>query len=367
MPVSYRVWINGFAADERKELGELFARRTLIAYDEAPSAQQAELLVVDADQPQNFAALRLGRAGAVDAPPVLYIGHTMPSGARWHLPRPLLPGLVQRMLDELVATERPAPYRYLDAFERILDAGLDLAATASLAASYGGVARDPDDPRSGFGPLDALDDLSGDPLARLPDRSLGREGSRRNPAGAANAGPVTSLRTRAPSEDRRSPAHRSRVPARRSRPGRPGARNPAGSAVRALVLEGQASARLETGILLQAFGFRPHTVGSVAEAEHALCTQGFAVAILGDAADGPAEVAGIELCHRIKQGRYTGGPGRPAPKVVMLAQHPRPVDPVRARLAGCDHFVVGPATRGTLALALDAVEVRMPQDPRRTA
>ena len=357
MPVSYRVWVSGFGDDERHELGELFVRRSLIAYEEAAYPQQAQLLLVDADQPQTFAELGIG-ANAMAPRPTLYVGHTMPHEARWHLPRPLVPALVLRMLDELVASERPSPRRYLDAFEPILDAGIALAATASLVASYGGVARHPDDPRSGFGPLDALDEA--------PDEVSGWMVSVGDSGWDAATGSPTlpSLRTRATLADRRSHPPRARASARRARAGRPMGRAQALAASRALVVEGHPAARQETGVLLQAFGFTAQTVASVAEAERALWTQSFAVAFVGDPADGPAEVAGIDLCHRIKRGRY-GHPDEPPPKVVMLAQHPRPADPVRARLAGCDHFVVGPATRGTLALALDAVDVPMPQDPRR--
>lgn len=360
MPVSYRVWISGFADDERQELGALFVRRSLLAYEEADSPRGADLLIVDADQPQTFAELGIGRT----AVHVLYVGHTMPPEARWHLPRPLVPGLVLRMLDELVASERPSPHRYVDAFEPILDAGIQRAANVALAAAYGGVSRDADGPSSGFVPLDAIDD----PLSASETSGDGppAQGVDTPPSpGAAPPGPP-SFRTRATLAERRSQKLRHRAAVRRARQGRIPGRAHSQLPLRALVVDGHPASRLETGVLLQAFGFRAYTVGSVAEAERALWTKSFAVAFVGDPADGPAEVAGIELCHRIKRGSY-GQPDQPLPKVVMLSQHPRPADPIRARLAGCDHFVAGPATRGTLALALDAVDVPMPRDPRRSA
>lgn len=376
MPVSYRVWVSGFADEERRELRQLFANRSLIAYQAAEAPEAAELLVVDADQPQTFAELGQG----LDAGHALYIGHALPQGARWHLPRPLVPGLVLRMLDELVARERPAPHRFRDAFERLIGEGL-AQARASARRGAGAPARPPT-----LGPMARLDFVSDGALvatgalrnagATEPmavgggDADAGTAAVADPPASGEPAGApamamamaaAAPIRLRGAAVERRQHKQRHRGAVRRTRVAPRTV--PLSAAVQVLVVDGHPPTRLETGILLQAFGFRTHTVASLAEAERALWTQAFAVAFVGEPADGPAERAGIDLCHRIKQGGY-GLPDQPQPKVVMLARAVRPSDAVRARLAGCDHLLCGPATRGSLALALEAIDLSMPLDPR---
>jgi hypothetical protein len=264
----------------------------------------------------------------------------MPAGARWHVPRPADAALVLRTLDELVAREKPAPHRLVHVFQGLYDAHhrepprTGDAAVAAAHARVDGAARN-------WVPV---------PVWSLPDD-----------------GEQTRLRADGPrTVERRAQKVSRRAEVRRAQQAdqpRSGAASGLDAPTHALVLDGHAPSRVETGVLLSAFGFRAQAVASVEEAERALWSRPFAVAFLGDSGPEGSAEPGIELCHRIKHGTY----GEPAytPKVAVLARRPRPADPVRARLAGCDHFVGGQATRGALALALQAMDVPMPDDPRR--
>lgn len=314
MPVSYRVWISGFADDEREVLAPVFARRSLIAYTPTEVPGEAQLMLADADRPQ--------LVGSTDRPPpspstTLWVGHLMPAGARWHVPRPIDATLVLRTLDELVARERPAPDRVVDAFDALWQRLADAADTRG----GGSTAETAPGPRP-TGPSATADRRR----HRVPARAALRRALRGPPARGAG-------RTAPPGTDP------------------------------VLVLDAHPPSRMETGVLLQAFGFRVVTVDNLAEAERALWTRPFALALLAGGGSEQAAAA-IALCQRIKRGACAV-PGQPLPKVVVRAGHPREADPVRARLAGCDHFVAGEATRGVLARALEAVELPMPADPRR--
>lgn len=339
MPVNYRVWVAGFAEAERESLARVFARRSLIAYAEAASPDAAELWLADADRPQ---ALLVPGVPQPDPRLTLYLGDAMPPGARWHVPRPADAELVLRTLDELVAREKPAPHRLGHVFQDLYD-----------AASRRRAARAAD-------PQVAAAAARAEPVARtwvqvptwsLPDAD--------DPVDAVTPGRRPGVERRAQKVSRRAEVRRAQL-AQQPRSGF-GALMGDGPP-HALVLDGHAPTRVEAGVLLTAFGFRAQAVATVEEAERALWSRPFAVAFLGDSGpDGSAE-PGIALCHRIKHGTY-GSPVR-TPKVVVVARRPRPADPVRARLAGCDHFVGGEATRGALAMALEAVDVPMPRDPR---
>jgi CheY-like chemotaxis protein len=314
VPVSYRVWVSGFADDERDALAPVFARRSLIAYTPTPTPGEAQLVLADADRPQ--------LAGGADGPPpgpstTLWVGHLMPPGARWHVPRPVDATLVMRTFDELVACERPAPDRIVDAFDALWQRVVVAAGTRG--------AEPPAETARG-------------PRAAVPSAI----GDRRRHLVPAQGGLRRALRG---------------LPARGAGRGTPAGTDPV------LVLDPHPASRVETGVLLQAFGFRVVAVDSLAEAERALWTRPFALALLAGGASEQATAA-IALCQRIKHGSCAA-PGRPLPKVVVRTGHPREADPVRARLAGCDHFVAGEASRGVLALALEAVELPMPSDPRR--
>ena len=130
-----------------------------------------------------------------------------------------------------------------------------------------------------------------------------------------------------------------------------------------LVLDRDEAARDELCALLAKFGFTPYPADRTAQAAMLLDKRLFAAAFLEIAFDGSDNGAGVELCQRVKQStsRLTGR----SPAVFVLAVRPRPVDRVRASLAGCDAFVTKPPTRGAVARALEACGLPLPTDPRR--
>ncbi len=132
----------------------------------------------------------------------------------------------------------------------------------------------------------------------------------------------------------------------------------------ALVLEGDETARESLCTLLAAFGFRTHTVQSSGEAVRMLAAKRYAVAFVNISFDDAASPASHELCSRVK------APARHAHDtvsalVVVTSDTARPVERVRAELAGCDAFLLKPVSRGTVARALEVCGVPLPIDSRR--
>ena len=112
--------------------------------------------------------------------------------------------------------------------------------------------------------------------------------------------------------------------------------------------------------LLRAFGFGVH-IG----ARHSVDTPSRPmVAVFVDMAiDLEGGGDGIDLCHLLHEAdRRRGGH---APVLVLVAGRLRPVDQVRATLAGCDDVLQKPVTRGSVASVLDARGITLPSDARR--
>jgi CheY-like chemotaxis protein len=140
---------------------------------------------------------------------------------------------------------------------------------------------------------------------------------------------------------------------------------PMGVAADVLVLDSDPATRDQLRKLLTMFGFTTYAAAGTAQASNLLETRWVAAAFLEVAFDGSDDGAGVELCHRIKQStsRLTGR----SPALFVVSLKPRPVDRVRASLAGCDAFLVKPVTRGGVALALQSHGVPLPSDPRGAA
>jgi CheY-like chemotaxis protein len=354
VPVTYRVLINGFDPLERAALEACFEPRRLIAYRPAQALPQADLVIVDADDP----AAREQALQLLQPHRVLFVGAARPPTARWHLPRPVDPDAVLAHLDELVATEKPPPHAFTDPFLSLLKPG-------ETGLSF-----------RGFG--DRARDALGRPVERPVETSRAEQPARRAPDrfpdvpafAVAVEPPALSLPLPLPTSPTVSGALAADLPppskatmraaVRRAQRESQTAAGPAISA--ALIVEDHAPTRLLLAELLGSFGFQPVSASTVAQAEQQLAERAFGVVFLGAIDDPAGEVAGIELCHRIKQ-QVIRLPALP-PRVVMVWSRPRAADHVRARLAGCDHFVTGPVGRGPLAQALEAVGVPMPEDPR---
>lgn len=361
MPVTYRVMVSGFDAAGRQALEPCFGRRSLIAYLPVDSVPQADLVVVNGDDPgASTQALRL-----LQPQRVLFVGTQPPPGARWSLPPPLDAGAVLARLDELVAAEKPAPHAFTDPLLHLIklgDTALSFRGFDGRERAARAEHRNADEaPRARGGssvqpfplvPVPSTPDFPAEAgiTARVP---LLRPAS---PEGPAVAAPPTD---EAPPGEAVTKASMRAAVRRAQRQAMP-VRGPAVSA--ALIVERHPPSRLLLADLLGSFGFQPVSAVSVEQAERQLVERAFGIVFLGLVDDPQGEVAGIELCHRIKQ-QALSLPALP-PRVVMTWPRPRAADHVRARLAGCDHFITGPIGRGPVAQALEAIGLPMPQDPR---
>ena len=130
-----------------------------------------------------------------------------------------------------------------------------------------------------------------------------------------------------------------------------------------LVLESDDAAREQLCALLEAFGFRTHPVQSTMQAVRMLAAKRYAVAFLNIIFDGSAALASHDLCSRVK-----APPTHASDTVcvlIVVTGSARPLERVRAELAGCDAFLLKPVSRGAVAQALEACGVALPIDARR--
>lgn len=129
-----------------------------------------------------------------------------------------------------------------------------------------------------------------------------------------------------------------------------------------LVLGRDEAAREALCGLLETFGFRAHPAQTPVQAVRLLDAKHFVAAFLDLVFDGPQQRASVDLCQRIKAEVHQAM-GR-ASALIIVSSSSRPVERVRATLAGCDAFLVQPVTRGGVAQALEACSVALPADSR---
>lgn len=116
--------------------------------------------------------------------------------------------------------------------------------------------------------------------------------------------------------------------------------------------------------LLEAFGFRAHPVQTAVQATRMLDAKHFAAAFLDVGFDGAEQRSSVDLCQRIKSDApHTSGR---AAALIIVSGSTRPVERVRAKLAGSDAFLIKPVTRGSVAQALESCTVALPADSRRS-
>jgi DNA-binding response OmpR family regulator len=130
-----------------------------------------------------------------------------------------------------------------------------------------------------------------------------------------------------------------------------------------LVLDNDDTLRTGLCAVLEKFGFRPHPVRSQDEARAALSERVFVATFLHIALDGTDRDAAADLCVRARQAPAQGSGHAAA--LIIVGSGARPVERVRASMAGADQFLVNPASRGDVARALVACGVELPSDPRR--
>ena len=157
---------------------------------------------------------------------------------------------------------------------------------------------------------------------------------------------------------RRAAVRRSRLASHQSEPGT------TATSTDVLVLERDAQAREQLCSMLESFGFRVHPAQTPVQAVHRLDAKHFAAVFLDVAFDGPEQRASVDLCQRIKA-EVPRSTGR-ASALIIVSGSSRPVERVRATLAGSDAFLAKPMTRGSVAQALEACNVPLPADSRRS-
>ena len=116
--------------------------------------------------------------------------------------------------------------------------------------------------------------------------------------------------------------------------------------------------------LLEGFGFCVHSAKDIAQAGEMLAARPFAAVFLDIVLDGTYQSAGAELCRRVK--RAPAPAMGQAPALIIISAGARPVDRVRAALAGVDGFLLKPLSRGDVVRTLEDHGVRLPLDARRS-
>jgi CheY-like chemotaxis protein len=128
-----------------------------------------------------------------------------------------------------------------------------------------------------------------------------------------------------------------------------------------LVYDSDDSARHLLCSLLLGFGFGVRSAQSVVEAAALAATQGFVAAFV-DIGAGGVNDAVLELSGRLR------GASRDAsvapPLLVLVAAQLRPLDRVRADLAGCSTILPKPVSRSSVARVLDVAGIALPSDAR---
>ncbi len=123
-----------------------------------------------------------------------------------------------------------------------------------------------------------------------------------------------------------------------------------------LVFDADDGQRGQLRDLLVAFGFGVHAVAGAAQAASLLDSRRFVAAFFDVALDDSDGGAGIDLCRHAKLAGTL---------LVLVARPLRPMERVRAGLAGFDEVLTKPMTRGIVAGVLDARGIVLPSDARR--
>ncbi|MDE2093670.1 MAG: hypothetical protein KGL99_12690 [Burkholderiales bacterium] len=316
----YRIALCGFGEFEHRALRFSIEHAAALggpAYEVVEALAQADFAVVDADSPPAVKGVAL--AGRVAH--AVFVGAVAPPGADLHLPRPIDPTRIRRLLDRLSAQHGAPRARSRAPDERTLPTLDDVVASPTSAASAADTA--------------------------LP----------------ASASSITAQR--AAKEAARSAARRARLASHRA------GQAPAEPLHDVLVLDADADASAALCALLERFGFNAYSVSSIAQAIERLEARPFAAYFLDIALGGidpganPGADAGaaLALLQRIHERPLPEG--HPAPAVLMTTAQLHPADRVRATLAGLATPLVKPLSRGDVARALEGSGVALPTDARR--
>ena len=362
----YRVALHGFSEFERNALAFCLkhAGSRVPAYEQAESIAESDFIVADASQPLMDASTLRG-ARLADT---LFVGDKPPRHAVATIGRPLDPERILRALDRLVL-QRLAP--------RLRGAPADAAPSPRAATP-------PDIPVLGLQdivedttpaafqhePIDLrirdereLDVPAPKPAPRPPpDPALPADTLAPPPASQRPAEPPPAPRPRAMTEQERHAAKE--AARRRARAARIAqARRDGHLPVDVLLLDAKSEPD-PIGSLLEAFGFRVHRAADIDGAIKVLQETPLAAAFVDLGTPESQGVGGMDLCQYIKRGQLALAGAAPA--VMALARKSAASESVRAKLAGCDAYLPPPVRRGDVARALEAADIALPADERRT-
>jgi CheY-like chemotaxis protein len=129
-----------------------------------------------------------------------------------------------------------------------------------------------------------------------------------------------------------------------------------------LVLDEDDEARNELCSLLEKFGFCTYPARNGAQALWLIGARTFRIAFLDIMLDGSDGGGGLEVCEQFRT-RLSDAPAT-ASGLFLMSSNPKPVDRVRAALAGGSAFLVKPLRRGDVAKVIEACGIAMPHDHR---
>ena len=305
----YRIALCGFGEFEHRALRFSIEHAAALGgagYDVVDALAQADFVVVDADsKPAVKGVVLSGRM-----PQAVFVGAVVPPGAALHLPRPIDPTRIRRLLDQLCAQRATPQTRTKAPVERALP---------------------------------TLDDVVAAPIMAVT-------------AAASSAAPQ-----RAAKDAARGAVRRARLASHRA------GQAPTALLRDVLVLDADAEAGASLCALLEHFGFNAYSVRSIAQAIERLTERPFAACFLdialGGIDQGADPGAGVALLQRIHERPLPED--HPAAVVLMMTAQLHPADRVRAALAGLAAPLVKPLSRGDVARALEGSGVALPTDARR--
>lgn len=340
MPSPVRIAILGFSEFERSALVSYFqlTAQRRPSYTHVLAIDDADLVVVDAEQPGTLALLQeVGRTG--DA---VFVGaHGSGDAAGWMM-RPINPAHVLRELDALLVRRHDPQEASHSGFASTMSSGFgatlsgDFPGTVpnplSATAPPGGRSSRPGALASGAVPTLPAG-LFGDPLAPGPLRTIGSTAAVTTGRRANDRTPVTPVA---------SPGQLASDARRRRREAalRPDVLR------RALLVDDSEVALHFLRRELEPYGLVIDMARDSERALDLLTHQPYGLVFLDIDLGPQSRIDGLALCHRIRH--QLVHPGGRAPAVVMVSAFHEPVDQVRGTLAGAEAFLAKPLDFGTL-------------------
>ncbi|MEQ1682211.1 MAG: hypothetical protein ABL916_01075 [Burkholderiaceae bacterium] len=127
-----------------------------------------------------------------------------------------------------------------------------------------------------------------------------------------------------------------------------------------LIVDPDPTSREQLCSVLGAFGFGVLAIAGPMSSPTLAAPRTFVAVFVSLAAATVDGGDGIDFCQQLR------GAGHHAEAIVLVAGQLRPVDRVRADLAGCDETIPQPVTRGIVARVMDDRGIALPSDARRS-